>query len=66
MYKGTNEKPENGQLCICRCPNWSEEGYQIAQWDGKKFDYSCSPNSFFDEHVIAWMPLDDGGKPLKT
>ena len=66
MYKGRNENPKHGQLCICRCPKWCDEGYQIAYWDGDKFDYSCSPNSHFDEHVIAWFALDKEGEPLKS
>jgi len=65
MYKGRTKNPVKGRMCICRCPNWCELGYQIAQWDGEKFDFPESPNPWFDRDVIAWMPLDEDGEPLK-
>ena len=64
MYKGRREKPKTGQLCICRCPDWCEEGYQIATFDGEKFDYDAATNSFFDENVIAWLALNEDGEPI--
>lgn len=65
MYKSLGEsvnlKPE--QLCLCRCPHWCEEGYQVATWNGSEFEYSADPNGSFNDHVIAFMPLDDEGCP---
>lgn len=57
MYKGRNENPYEGQVCICRCPNWCELGYQIAIFEDGIFDFPESPNFSFDKQVIAWKPL---------
>jgi hypothetical protein len=57
MYSKTEKQPEEGQLVICRCPNWNEEGYQIAQYENGEFAYCGQPNNMFDENVIAWLPL---------
>ena len=51
------------QMCICRCPDWCDEGYQIAKWNGENFEYDNDPNGGFDRHVIAFLPLTDDGKP---
>ena len=64
MYKGRNKKPEKGQLCICRCPEWCDEGYQIATYDGEGFDYDNAPNGSFNEYVIAWLALNEDGEPI--
>jgi hypothetical protein len=64
MYRGVNEMPENGQLCLCRCPHWCELGYQVAVFENGIFDYPEAPNSRFHENVIAWNPLDINGKPF--
>lgn len=64
MYYGRNKEPQEGQLCLCRCPEWCEEGYQIAIYEDGIFQYSDQPNGYFDRKVIAWMPLDQDGEPL--
>ena len=51
------------QMCICRCPDWCDEGYQIAKWNGEAFEYDADPNGGFDQHVIAFLPLNKDGKP---
>lgn len=52
------------QKVICRCPNWNDEGYQIATWNGEEFEFSAQPNNMFDENVIAFCPIDDDGIPF--
>lgn len=52
------------QKVICRCPNWNDEGYQIATWNGEEFEFSAQPNNMFDEKVIAFCPIDDDGIPF--
>jgi len=66
MYKGLNETStlNNLQLVIARCPGWCEEGYQIAIWNGTRFEYGEAPNDSFHEHVIAFLPLDSDGVPI--
>lgn len=66
MYYGRNKEPKDGQLCLCRCPEWCEEGYQIAIYEDGIFHYSDQPNSYFDKKVIAWMPLNQDGEPLNN
>jgi hypothetical protein len=41
MYKGIDEakKLNYDQLVICRCPEWNDEGYQIATWNGEEFEF---------------------------
>jgi len=62
-YKGIDEIPKEGQLCICRCPNWCEEGYQVAVFEDGEFQYDAQPNSWFHREVIAWLPLNSDGEP---
>jgi len=63
-YSYPKTKPVNeDQMCICRCPNWCESGYQIATWDGERFDYADSPNDMFDRDVVAFFPLNEDGEP---
>lgn len=61
MYKSIKEKPKDRQLCLCKCPDWNEEGYQVAEYNylgDDKFGYSGQQNDMFHDLVIAWMPLD--------
>ena len=46
--------PPMHRVLICYCPNWSDEGYQIATWNGKEFVYDAQPNEWFSENVEAW------------
>lgn len=66
MYKSISEaiNLRYGQLCLCRCPNWCDEGYQVAKWTGSEFEYDADPNGSFNNYVIAFMPLDDEGRPV--
>ncbi|HWY09700.1 MAG TPA: hypothetical protein VN026_00170 [Bacteroidia bacterium] len=57
---------KEGQLCICTCPEWCSTGFQIAIWDGEKFDYPDASNDGFDSLVIGFMPLDDDGRQMTT
>lgn len=63
MYYGRNKEPQESQLCLCRCSEWCQEGYQIAIYEDGVFQYSDHPNSYFDIKVIAWMQLDQDGEP---
>lgn len=65
MYKSKKEtsKLRHNQLVICRCPNWCDEGYQIARWNGKEFEYNSDPNGTFNDYVIAFLPLNEDGEP---
>jgi hypothetical protein len=62
MYYGKEKTPNEGQLVICRCPNWNEEGYQIAVFENKEFQFSGQPNNQFNDLVIAWTPLNEDGE----
>ena len=65
MYKGLEQakKLKYNQMVICRCPNWCSLGYQVAYWNGEMFEYDDDPNGGFNDHVIAFMPLDEDGEP---
>jgi len=65
MYKGRDEKPKEGQLCLCRCPNWCSSGYQVAIFEDGIFQFDEQPNDWFDGDVIAWLPLDEDGIPVR-
>jgi len=64
MYKGIDEakKLNYDQLVICRCPEWNDEGYQIATWNGVEFEFSGQPNDMFNDLVIAFLPIDEEGE----
>lgn len=65
-YLGLNETKnlKRNQLVICRCPHWNEEGYQVAVWNGKEFEYSGQQNDMFNGLVTAFIRLDDEGFPF--
>lgn len=65
MYEGLNKasKLKTNQMVICRCPNWCDEGYQIARWNGEEFEYDSDPNGTFNKYVIAFLPLNEDGEP---
>ncbi len=52
------------QICLCQCPDWCSEGFQVARWDGEKFDYDSSSNPEFDGKIIGFVPLDEDGLPM--
>ncbi len=47
-------KPPCYRVILCYCPDWCDESYQIARWDGKKFEYDSQPNNDFDKYVQSW------------
>jgi len=65
MYVGIERKTEleHRQMVICRCQDWNEEGYQIAQYD--KHDntiwYSGQPNDGFEDCITAFAKLSEDG-----
>jgi hypothetical protein len=66
-YYGLEEASllDYNQLVIARCPGWCSTGYQICNWNGEEFYYDDQPNDMFNEDVIAFMPLDEDGEPVK-
>ena len=53
---------KSNQLVLCVCPKWNYEGFQVAKWNGKEFEYSNQPNSMFSESVISFYPLTEQKK----
>lgn len=47
-------KPSINRPVLCYCPEWSELGYQVAEWNGKEFEYSEQPNDLFNGLVLKW------------
>ena len=54
-------KLKHGQMVICKCPEWNEEGLQIATWNGVEFEYSGQQNDSFHGLVTAFIPIDEDG-----
>ena len=67
-YYGVKEKNllNDEQIVICRCPEWNDEGYQIAVYSksDNEFWYSGQPNNMFNDLVISWSPLDNEGEQI--
>ena len=51
-------------IALCRCQEWSDIGYQVAHWDGKKFYLTSAELDGFDKFVTEFMPLDNDGRPM--
>ena len=49
-----NEKTPKNRLLLCYCPGWSDTGYQVAEFDGKIFEYEDQPNEGFHSFVEQW------------
>jgi len=66
MYVGIERKIElkHRQMVICRCPEWNEEGYQIAQYDAtdESIWYTGQQNDNFESCIVAIAKLDEDGK----
>lgn len=60
------KKPQlkRGELYLCFCPEWCTLSYQIATWEGDRFDYPDSTNDEFDNYVKSYLPLNEEGKPV--
>jgi len=65
MYEDREESKnlKHGQLVLCKCPEWNEEGYQVATWNGSEFEYSGQPNDMFNDLVVGFIKLDEDGEP---
>ena len=50
----TDNRPPLNRNLLCFCEGWNECGYQVAQWNGKKFNYTEQPNKMFDDYVTDW------------
>ena len=57
MYSLKEKTPNESQLVICRCPEWNDEGYQVAIFENNEFQYTDQQNDMFNDLVIAWLPL---------
>lgn len=66
MYLTRNSSPKEGQLCICKCPNWNELGYQVATFKNGEFTYPEQPNDDFDKNVIAYCSINQDGNQIHT
>jgi len=47
--------PPKDRPLLCYCPEWSETGYQVAEWNGKEFYYAEQMNDMFSETVEKWL-----------
>jgi hypothetical protein len=47
-------KPQIGRVIICYCPEWSDSGYQVAEWNGREFTYADQSNDMFNDCVVSW------------
>ncbi len=59
-------KLKTGELYLCHCPDWNYSGYQVAKWDGKKFDYEDATNDEFDSYVKGFIQLKENEIDFKT
>jgi len=69
MYVGISKKEEldHRQMLICRCPEWNEEGYQIAQYDKHTNEiwYTGQANDDFESCILAFAKLNENGEIIK-
>lgn len=65
-YYNLNEtsRLKYNDMVIAKCPEWNEEGFQIATWNGKEFEYSGQSNDMFNGLVTGFMPINtENGHP---
>jgi len=65
LYKNIDQAKDLkfNQLVLCKCPEWNEEGFQIATWNGNEFEYSMQSNELFNSLVVSFMVLNKNGEP---
>ncbi len=56
------QKPKAGQLCLVKCPGWSNLEYIVAKWTGKRFDFPDNDSPNFLRWVKGYLPLTVDGK----
>jgi len=39
-FKKENPKKWRGEICVVKCPNYCQSGYQIAIWNGADWGFS--------------------------
>jgi hypothetical protein len=54
-----DNKPEVDSICLCKTPEWNNEGYQVARFNGKKFDFDGSPNDMLEGCVEGFIVIED-------
>lgn len=54
------------QMCICYCPEWCTEGFQIGVWDKNSqiFQAVGIKKEYFDQKVLEFCPLNNAGEPV--
>lgn len=66
MYRSEidTDNLKDGQLVICKCPEWNDEGFQIATWNKRiqEFEYCGQPNDMFHDTVTHFACLDEDGE----
>jgi len=63
QFRSIKERPEEDQLCLCKCNEYCEEGVVVARYCFGIF--AISSNTKVDEYVTGWLPLDDNsGLPM--
>ena len=69
MYYEISQKHRlaHRQLCICYCPEWCDEGFQIGVWDKNSgtFESVGIKKEYFDKTVKEFCPLDISGEPVE-
>jgi len=57
-FKEYNEgnKPQRGDICLCKCPGFCEEGVITAEYTRDGFVFSGHGN--IDRYVTAYVVLD--------
>lgn len=57
-FKCATITPPKNKTLICSCPDWCDEGFQVAKWNGERFYYSAQPNEMFHGLVKEWAILE--------
>ncbi len=53
-WMSISDVPPIGRPLLCYCPDWSDLGYQVAEYKSGRFDYADAPNDSFDDCVEQW------------
>jgi hypothetical protein len=57
--KYPENKPKKYDTCLCKCPTWRDIGFEVAYFDGNKFDDKDLNNDFLDEAVESFCVIED-------
>lgn len=56
---------DHDQLVLTKCPEWCNEGFHVATWNGTEFEYRDQPNNMFDDLVTEFLILSEEGDVLE-